>query len=149
MKKWVTENAPWLVFLIMAFGGGLIAHIRAFEKAGIAWTVKQHFISITIKSSYAGFAGLMIYLLSDAAAGYGYAVSQPLAFVAAGIGGMFGAELMDFIFITGKDFVRKHLGLAPSPPTPMIITTPIRPPMVKPTPDSDFVEDDSVDGRKR
>lgn len=116
MKKWIAENAPWLTFVVMALAGGVIAHIRYFEKIGVHMTFKEHLKSLTIRSSYAGFAGLLIYLLTDAMIGYGYKVSEPLAFVAAGIGGMFGAELFDFLFVTGKQFARKRLGLEPIEP---------------------------------
>ena len=120
MKKWIAENAPWLVFLAMAWAGGLVAHIKAYEKAGIVWSIAQHVKSVCILSAYAGFAGLMIYLLYQAAKEGGYNVSEPLAFVASGIGGMFGAQVCDFLFVTGIDFFRKRLGLEPrgEPPKP-------------------------------
>lgn len=115
MQKWLAENAPWLGFILMAFLGGLVAHIRSFEKSADPMTVAEHVKGFTIKTVYAAMAGLIIYLLFEAAVGYGYKVSQPLAFVAAGIGGMFGAEFFDFIFTTGKDFIRKRLGLEAKP----------------------------------
>lgn len=115
LKKWIAENAPWLGFLVMALLGGVIAHVRAWERAGIKIPVGEHVKGLLIRCIYAGMAGLMIYMLAQAAIEYGWKVSEPLTFVFAGIGGMFGAELFDFIFTTGKDWMRKKLGLEPKP----------------------------------
>lgn len=114
-KKWIAENAPWLGFIVMALLGGVVAHIRAWERAGVVIPVSDHVKGLIVRSCYAGMAGLLIYWSAQAAIEYGYKVSEPLTFVFAGIGGMFGAELFDFLLSTGSDYARKKLGLPPRP----------------------------------
>lgn len=113
MKKWIAENAPWLAFIVVAFLGGLVAHVRAFEKSALRMTIAWHVRGLLIRSTYAAMVGLIVYWLSEAAIGYGYKVSEPLVYVAAAVCGMFGAEFFDFLFTTGRDLVRKRLGLPP------------------------------------
>jgi putative Mn2+ efflux pump MntP len=112
-KKWIAENAPWLGAMLMAFLGGFVAHVRAYEKSNMSMSLADHVKGFIVRSVYAAMAGLIVYFLFEAAVSYGYKVSEPLVFVTAAVCGMFGAEFFDFIFKTGQDIARKRLGLQP------------------------------------
>lgn len=103
MNQWVTENFPWVV-AAMGTVGGIVAHIRAYEKSNIVMTWQQHVWGLLRRFIYAGFSGLMVYFLSVE-----YHWSQPLTCIMAGVVGMFGAEFLEFLWELIKNVLRSYL----------------------------------------
>lgn len=105
MQQWLTEQANAISFLVMSILGGIVAHIRAHEKAGIEMSTGQHFWGITRRLVYAIFAGLLVWFLHIE-----YSWSEPLSFMLAGIVGVFGAEALEFLWQTTTDTIRRRVG---------------------------------------
>lgn len=106
LEIWFIKNLGWLGFVIMCVLGSIVAHIKAYETANVEWSVRQHFWGLFRRLIYGTMAGLIVYQLHIE-----YQWSGPLSYVATGICAIFASDMFDFMWITGKAWVRKKLGL--------------------------------------
>jgi hypothetical protein len=106
LEIWLAKNLSWLGFVVMCVLGSIVAHIKNYESANVEWTVRQHFWGLVRRGIYGAMAGLMVYYLH-----LEYQWSGPLSYVITGIAAIFASDVFDFMWITGKAWIRKKLGL--------------------------------------
>lgn len=106
-KQWMTENLSWMGFLLMCVLGSIVAHVKAYEAVGVEWGLRQHAWGLVRRLIYGATAGLMVYALH-----LEYHWSQPLSFVGTGIASIFASDFFDFVWTTGKAWIRKRLGVS-------------------------------------
>lgn len=104
MNQWITDNLPTVVALA-AMLGGLVAHMRAYEKSEVKFTIHQHIAGVVLKTVYALFTATLVYFLA-----IGFAWQTWTICVVAAIGGLHGAELLDFTLTAVKDIITKWAG---------------------------------------
>lgn len=106
---WLKSNLPWLGFIVMWILGGTIGHIKAWQKAGVPMTVKQHFAGLFVRLFMAAFVSFIVYCLH---VGLGWD-NIMISFVVAGISSVFASDFIDFLWFIGKERGRSVLGLPP------------------------------------
>lgn len=109
---WVTTNAPWLAFLLMAIGGGTVAHLRDGEGAARPRTLREHVFGWLRRSTFAVVSGLMWYFI---VLQYGWE-KQPLSYVGASLVGLFAPEFFDWLWVIFKDKIGGVAGIKLPPP---------------------------------
>lgn len=108
LEIWIAKNLGLLGVVIMVILGSLVAHIKNYESSNREWSTREHFWGIFRRMIYGAMAGIIVYQLHVE-----YQWSQPLSFVYTGIAAIFASDMFDFLWITGKAWIRKKLGLEP------------------------------------
>lgn len=103
----VATDYPALGFIVMGFAAGIIATIRMYERAGFKMTVSMLLTRLLVKTTTGAFVALIVFLCWRA---MGWRVEFGL--IAAAVGGVFSAEFLELVFVTGAEVFRKRIGLA-------------------------------------
>ena len=106
LELWAVKNLGFIGIALMVILGSLVAHLKSYEASTVEWTARQHFWGIIRRLIYGAMAGFMVYFLR-----LEYGWSEPLSHVITGIAAIFASDAFDFMWITGKAWVRKKLGL--------------------------------------
>lgn len=106
LELWIVKNLGLVWLAVMVILGSLVAHLKSYEASAVEWTARQHFWGIVRRLIYGTMAGIFVYWLRIE---YGW--SEPLSHVITGIAAIFASDAFDFLWITGKAYVRKKLGL--------------------------------------
>lgn len=101
---WSGKNAPWFGYIIMAVFGGIVAHLREWEKNNPDMSVKQHVLALTRRATMAVLAGLIWFFIMQ----QNNWQSQPYAYVGASLVGMFAPEFFDWLW----DLLKQRVGRA-------------------------------------
>jgi hypothetical protein len=107
----VAIDYPFVGFAVMGFAGGLIATIRLYERAGFEMTWRMLVARLLVKVSMGFFVGALVYL-GFRLAGWRF----ELGLIVAAVSGVFSAEVLELLFVTGAQFFRKRIGLSPDAP---------------------------------
>ena len=107
LELWIVKNLGLVGLAVMVILGSLVAHLKSYETSAVEWTAKQHFGGIVRRLIYGTMAGCIVYFLR-----LEYGWSEPLSHVITGIAAIFASDAFDFLWITGKAYVRKKLGLS-------------------------------------
>lgn len=91
---WLAKNVPWIGYVLMSVLGGVVAHIRDWEKQNPGMTLRQHAWAITRRTIMAVLAGIMWYLLMKENAWE----ARPYAYVGASLVGLFAPEFFDWMW---------------------------------------------------
>lgn len=92
---WTMKNVPWLGYIVMSVLGGIVAHIRDWEKRNPgSMTVRNHFWALVRRTFYAVMASALWYLIMKE---HGWE-ARPYAHMGAGIVGMFASEWFDWLW---------------------------------------------------
>ena len=113
MQKFLDEISAILGLALMVVLAATAAYIKAYERANTEWRVGKHVSTWLIKVFYAGFSGMLVWYAAKSVIAYGWHVPEPVIPLIIGIAAFGGAEFLDFVFVTLKDWIRKKLGLQP------------------------------------
>lgn len=107
----IALDYPWLGFAVMGLAGGIIATIRLYERAGFTMTWRMLVARLFVKTFTGAFVALIVFL------GWrtlGWRLEYGL--IVAAVGGVFSAECLELIFVSGAEFFRKRIGLMATAP---------------------------------
>jgi len=105
VKDWLTNELAWMGFVMTAMIGGIIGYIKAYEQAGIETTTAHKVWSIVRRVIMAGFAGWMIWQLSQE-----YTISTAWGHIMSGIVGMFAAEFFEVLWVQVRQRLQSLTG---------------------------------------
>lgn len=101
-SAWMTKNVPWIGYVVMSVLGGVVAHIRDWEKRNPGMTYRQHFWALTRRTIMAVLASILWYLIMKE---NGWE-SRPYSYVGAGLVGLFSPEFFDWLW----DLMKARIG---------------------------------------
>lgn len=107
LEIWAVKNLGLIGLAIMVILGSLVAHLKSYEASNVEWSTKQHIGGIIRRLIYGTMAGFIVWNLR-----LEYGWSEPLSHVITGISAIFASDAFDFLWITGKAWVRRKLGLS-------------------------------------
>ncbi len=95
LEGWLSGR-PLIGFILLAIVGGIVAHVRMYERSGIELTPMRHFWGIVRRMLSSGFAGLLVFF---AWSNLGW--SEAWGYFVAGMCGMFSTEFFEIAWSFG------------------------------------------------